>query len=244
MVRITVCPHFLVELPQKADAKYIERNYIAPLISLVQEAKDSKVVICLSKELVDIYDNGFPWNKMTDSNWKGYLLDWDRSIRSELLLHARISSVPAVSSNNVVCNQLSVNVNRLFEAVLLKLGSVGMPGGMFPEGIISNDNCGNSGIISSFHLVKSKVDFEKVCFPWLRIYNQPLPTGGKFPFVPPSGWNLSSVPIRGNRFSNNGYVDSVGNEWEWDNLHKDHWDVQLSQKKGVYINVNTDGSIR
>jgi filamentous hemagglutinin len=30
------------------------------------------------------------------------------------------------------------------------------------------------------------------------------------------------------RGSNDGYVDRFGNEWTWDHLHNDHWDVQLS----------------
>lgn len=244
MVRVTICPHFLVELPQDVDASYIEKNYIVPLTASVQEAKKQQIDICLSKELVALYDNSFPWNRMTDSIWKGYLIDWDNSIRSELLSYAKISSVPATSSGNVVCNLLSNQVNALFEALLLKLGSGGMPSGMHPEGVISNQSCGKAGILASFQLVISKSDFEKVKFPWVRIYNQPLPTGGEFPFVPPKHWTLSSSPIRSSRFSNNGYVDSVGNEWEWDKLHKDHWDVQHSSRTQDYTNVNVDGSKR
>lgn len=244
MVRVTVCPHFLVELPQNVDAKYIEENYITPLTSSVSEAKKQQIDICLSKELVELYENSFPWDKMNDPKWTGYLIDWDSSIRSELLSYAKISSVPATSSGNVICNTLSVQVNELFEALLLKLGSGGMPSGMHPEGVISTQSCGTAGILSSFQLVQSKGDFERVSFPWLRIYNQPLPTGGAFPFIPPTNWTLFSSPIRGNRFSNNGYVDNAGNEWEWDKLHKDHWDVQHSSRKLDYTNVNVNGSIR
>lgn len=244
MVRVTICPHFLVELPQHVDANYIEKNYIYPLTTRVQEAKKQKIDICLSSQLVELYNASFPWNRMSDSSWKGYLLDWDRSIRSELLSYAKISSIPATTSGNAVCKQLSIDVNGLFEALLLKLGSGGMPSGMHPEGVISNNNCGKEVILAPFQLVKSESDFEKVKFPWLRIYNQPLPTVGEFPFVPPGNWVLSSSPIRNSRFSNYGYVDSAGNEWEWDKLHMDHWDVQHSSNTRDYTNVNIDGSIR
>ncbi|AKB05077.1 polymorphic toxin type 17 domain-containing protein [Vibrio cholerae] len=244
MVRVTICPHFLVELPKNVTPTYIETNYIAPLIANVQEAKKQQIDICLSSELVELYNNSFPWDKMADSSWTGYLIDWSNGIRSELLSYAKISSVPKTSTGNVICNLLSIQVNELFEALLLKLGSGGMPSGMHPEGVISTQNCGSTGILSLFQLVQSKSDFEKVSFPWLRIYNQPLPTCGAFPFVPPKNWALSTSPIRGNRFSNNGYVDHVGNEWEWDKLHKDHWNVQHSAKTNDYTNVNVDGSKR
>ncbi|EGR2773254.1 hypothetical protein QRC92_003945 [Vibrio parahaemolyticus] len=244
MVRVTVCPHFLVDLPQDVEAKYIESNYISPLISCVNEAKSRSVDICLSKEIVELYNNGFPWNKVNDPEWKGYLIDWDSSIRSHLLSYAKVSRVPAISSGNTICNLLSTQVNELFEALLIKLGSGGMPSNLHPEGVISMNECGNSTLLSLFQRVQSVGDFERVIYPWMRIYNQPLPTSGDFPFIPPSNWTLSITPIRRSNFSNNGYVDNVGNEWQWDRFHNDHWDVQHSSRTGDYTNVNTDGSVR
>lgn len=245
MVKVTICPHFLVDLPTTQSALYIEKYYISPLIACVTEAIRLNIYICLSKELIELYNNGFPWNRMSDNSWKGYLLDWDSSIRSTLISNAKISSVPAVQiSNGNICTTLSTQVNALFEALLIKLGSGGMPSNLNPEGVISKPLCGSNSLLSSFKRIELPADFEQVLHPWLRIYEQPLPPIGEYPFIPPSNWIRSSIPARRSNYSNNGYLDHQGNEWEWDRLHNNHWDVQHSNNTDDYTNVNTDGSIR
>jgi hypothetical protein len=215
------------------------------LLSCVNEAIKLDIYICLSKELVELYSNGFPWNRMNDDGWKGYLLDWDSSIRSSLLSNAKISSVPAVpTTSGNICQTLSTQVNSLFEALLIKLGSGGMPSNLNPEGVISKPLCGSNNLLSSFKRIEQPSDFDQVLYPWLRIYNQPLPPVGELSFTPPSNWIQSSAPIRRSNYSNNGYLDIQGNEWEWDRMHDNHWDVQHSNKTNDYTNVNTDGSIR
>lgn len=245
MVNVTICPHFLVDLPTTQSALHIEKYYISPLRSCVSEAIRLNINICLSKELVVLYDNGFPWNRMNDDSWKGYLIDWDSSIRSTLLSNAKISSVPAVQvSSGNICHTLSTQVNALFEALLIKLGSGGMPSNLNPEGVISKTLCGSNSLLSSFKRIEIPSDLEQVLYPWLRIYRQPLPPVGEYPFIPPSSWVHSSSPIRRSNYSNNGYLDHQGNEWKWDKSHNDHWDVQHSNNTNDYTNVNTDGSIR
>jgi len=64
-----------------------------------------------------------------------------------------------------------------------------------------------------------------------------LPRGGDNPYVPPKSGRGKPVKVRGKP----GYVDDKGRIWEWDRLHKDHWDV-TDPKTGKHINVNPDGS--
>ncbi|WP_318496408.1 polymorphic toxin type 17 domain-containing protein [Photobacterium leiognathi] len=244
MVKITICPHFIIDLPQDATPQDIEANYMQPLISCLDEANERNINIYLSYELVALYENGFPWDRMDNTDWKGYLLDWDASIRSKLLNISKLKSIPSTNRETVVCNQLSDQVNGLFEALLLALHSSGMPSGMYPEGVIYKSTCGTNSLLTGFHRIEAPSCFDKVEHPWLRIYNQPLPPKGEFPFIPPFNWNHSAIPIRRNNFSNYGYLDAHGNEWEWDTLHDDHWDVQHSNRTNDYTNVNVDGSLR
>jgi hypothetical protein len=65
-----------------------------------------------------------------------------------------------------------------------------------------------------------------------------LPTGGDRPYVPPKDSHGKPKKVRGKP----GYVDEKGNTWEWDRLHKDHWDVQ--HPDGSHTNVFPDGSVR
>ncbi len=245
MVRITVCPHHLVDLPTDKNAKYIEINYITPLIDCVSEAVDKKIDIFLSKEILDRYDESFPWNKLQEREWRGYVLKWNELIQSILIKNSKIKSSPIINGSSInCCNVSSRHVNELFEAFLIKLGSSGLPNGMHQEGIISSDFCGTSSITDNFQLVYSCNDLIKVCYPWLRVYKKDLPYEGEFPFVPDDNWLQTGTPIRRSNFSNKGYLDVHGNEWTWDTLHNDHWDVQHSKRPNDYTNVNIDGSIR
>lgn len=63
-----------------------------------------------------------------------------------------------------------------------------------------------------------------------------LPTGGDNPYVPPKSGRGKPVKIKGKK----AWKDAKGRTWEWDKLHKDHWDV--TDKNGDHINVNPDGS--
>ena len=62
-----------------------------------------------------------------------------------------------------------------------------------------------------------------------------LPRGGDRPYVPPG--RGKSDRERGKP----GYLDKYRNRWEWDRLHKDHWDVQ--HKNGKHTNVTPDGTV-
>lgn len=63
-----------------------------------------------------------------------------------------------------------------------------------------------------------------------------LPRGGDHPYVPPKSGRGKPVKIKGKT----AWKDNQGRTWEWDRLHKDHWDV--TDKNGDHINVNPDGS--
>lgn len=63
-----------------------------------------------------------------------------------------------------------------------------------------------------------------------------LPRGGDHPYVPPKSGHGRPVKVRGKT----AWKDNQGRLWEWDKLHKDHWDV--TDKNGDHINVNPDGS--
>ena len=64
-----------------------------------------------------------------------------------------------------------------------------------------------------------------------------LPRGGDHPYVPPKSGRGKPVKIPGKT----AWKDKQGRKWEWDKLHKDHWDV-TDPKTGKHINVNPDGS--
>jgi hypothetical protein len=73
-------------------------------------------------------------------------------------------------------------------------------------------------------------------------FDKNLPFSGDFPYCP------KSDRIEESKNSKGGYIDAEGNIWEWDKLHKNHWNVQLNQKlkreKGIdYLNVNSNGKI-
>ncbi|EGR1757298.1 hypothetical protein QUN95_004598 [Vibrio parahaemolyticus] len=245
MVRVTVCPHYLVELPTDKSAQYIELNYISPLLNCVTEAVDRKIDIFLSKEILNKYHESFPWNKLQEKEWKGYVLKWNELIQSVLIKNSKIKSAQVLNSSGInCCNASSRDINELFAAFLTKLGSAGLPNGMHQEGIISSDFCGTNTLTCNFQLVHSRDDLVRVCYPWLRVYKKNLPYEGEFPFIPDDNWLQAGVPIRRSNFSNNGYLDIYGNEWTWDTYHNDHWDVQHSNRTNDYTNVNVDGSLR
>ncbi|WP_158278919.1 polymorphic toxin type 17 domain-containing protein [Leucothrix arctica] len=103
-----------------------------------------------------------------------------------------------------------------------------------------SQNCSYSSSALKFCSVENANDYLKVIYPWLRIYQKPLPCFGEFPFIPPSNWRNFAAPIKG---SQRGFLDESGNSWEWDRLHDNHWDVQHSSKTGDYTNVSPEGVI-
>jgi hypothetical protein len=79
-----------------------------------------------------------------------------------------------------------------------------------------------------------------------------LPTEGDVTFDPAK--RTTEDTLLKKRGEMHGYVDKDRNEWTWDRLHNDHWDVTLSEtgkrklghlsKSGTHINVFPDGRVR
>ncbi len=65
-----------------------------------------------------------------------------------------------------------------------------------------------------------------------------LPKQGRFPYEPKKGWHGQPRKNPGGQ----GWVDKENRVWQWDTVHKDHWDVTTRDKKG-YWKIGTDGSI-
>jgi hypothetical protein len=112
-----------------------------------------------------------------------------------------------------------------------------MPNSESEEGIFASLSCGNGMSFSGCFILLNSEDMNKIKYPWLRIYNKPLPPTGEYKFIPPITWKQNASPVRG---INHGYLDVNGHEWIWDMLHQNHWDVQDGTP---YKNVTPDGRI-
>lgn len=238
MSNITVCPHYLINYTNSTP-KEIEKNIIFPLYKIIKKCIEEKINIIMSSDILKMFQNSYPWNLVSDPSWKGYILTWHLLITQNIINRCEILNVENnIKCEDKACSVISKNVNDLFVSFLNLFLTKKMPNNMSDEGVITSSLCGSGLQSYGCCLIKTENDVEKVKYPWLRVYNKPLPPAGEYPFVPPSSWRKHSHPKRG---INHGFLDNNGNEWQWDRFHKnDHWDVQDGTP---YKNVSTTGKI-
>lgn len=236
MGRVTICPQFLFikggMLPER-----IEIEYINPLSQLLAAISENKIDLILEGEILTLARDQFPWNKMSDDHWKGYLLDWNILINSRISrIGVIINSANITKFDTIKCRMLAPNIQRLFSRLLSNFGSKKLPNGSYEEGIYVHSTCDNKPNFFNFN---NTAELTKIEFPWLQIYNVNLPTSGEFSFTPPANWRRRKTPLCGKQY---GFIDRNHNEWTWDKSHNNHWDVQQANKK-THLNVSTDGRI-
>lgn len=247
MTRLTVCPHFLLEYP-KSSPTDIERTIIVPLNRCLAVASEHGVKIVIDKDILDLFNKDYPWNLTADPEWRGPLNLWHTLITQKIAKKCEILYCSDdTTTNNNSCAHLSARTNTLFSRFLAHFASKDLPNNLSQEGVFVSDSCTNEQHYEGCYLLTDPLKINHVSFPWLRIYNSQLPPTGKFPFVPPSRWKQYAVPRRGNK---HGYIDVKGNEWQWDKLHKNHWDVQhgsshtnVSPNRSSHTNVSPNGDI-
>ena len=237
MINTFICPTLLSNHVCD-DPKLFEKEHIAPIIKLKNlcelNSKSTKVL----KQSIDRFRNNPPWDKMQDSNWKGYLLEWKQFVLP-FLEKCMIDIKESATGDN--CNSLHVydNIERNTWTYLLVDIQSHTAVNCIPV-IISSTACDKNKCYK--HELLNVDNFERelifVSNPWLRYFDEDLPVSGEYPFVPPKGWDQCGKLIKGEK---NGFVDASGNEWVHDTERKDHWDVQL--KDGSHVNVSYTGKI-
>ena len=240
MSRITVCPHYLVDYNLTSPDE-IMKEIIKPLYECLSECNSKNIQLVLSKDILDAFELSWPWDQSSDPLWSGHLRDWYYLI-SPNILKADIIKVPAATVGITPnCSLISATTTDMFARFLAVFGSQAMHSGLNEEGIFINTNCAYPVQLQKFCYVINPIDdLVKVIYPWLRIYNRPLPYDGDYPFIPPTNWRNFSSPIKGTL---RGYLDDAGNSWEWDRMHDDHWDVQHSCARDDYTNISPDGRV-
>ncbi|MGX5834042.1 hypothetical protein ACWIJ6_07790 [Aeromonas piscicola] len=241
MAEVTICPHLLVDYSMK-DPADIEEYIISPLIEILKGTYSLNIEVVLSKHIVNAMGNSFPWDKMTNPQWRGYLLDWSRVIQKHIETKATIIEHdihPTAANQGLVCNCITQQTNDIFVNFLNAFIKDKFAQNLHSEGIISTDQCGHGITYKNTLPVKIIHDLPHVKHPWLRTYNPLLPYNGQYKFEPQTNWKNNPTPIRGPA-PNYGYKDIKGYFWEWDTLHKDHWNVQMGGV-GNYMNITPDG---
>lgn len=237
MTSITFCPHFLMPSQHK-DPLEIEENYIYPLSEMIDEAFKRNIPIYISEEIANLFQTNYPWDLLSDPKWKGFISTWHSLLTSKISKFCELRGAgPTMSKMIDGCPLLAEDIIKAKSDFLENYGSHGMPNRDHEEGVFIDQQCGTPATYKKYYLFRAPEDLEKIKYPWLRIYNKPLPPEGELPFIPPVDWRLSPIPKRG---LGQGYIDSAGREWQWDKLHENHWDVQ--ENKG-YKNVSPDGRI-
>ncbi len=239
MPKFTLCPHFLVNYAYDNPLE-IEQKIIKPLLDCLTQAQNLGIELVLATEILRYYEESYPWNKMSDPKWTGYIRDWHLLITTHLH-KANFVSVNDVhlSKENRNCAIISTKIKQLFNQFLSVFGSAKMPNKNHDEAIFIADQCHYPSTFQRYYLFQVPDHLDKVEYPWLRIYKKPLPPKGDFPFIPPNDWRKYTAPKRS---ISHAYVDKQGNEWKWDQLHNNHWDVQFPNAKS-YKNVTPNGRI-
>ncbi|MEO3684714.1 hypothetical protein ABHN84_20845 [Shewanella vesiculosa] len=241
MAELTICPHFLTDYNLTTPAE-VEKVIIMPLIKCLKKAKEDNIQIVLSKEILIKHRNNYPWSLSVDPLWSKHLSLWDAYITS-YIGKARIIDVPhSVPKTNKNCNTIQASTSLMFARFLEVFGKGLMHGGIHEEAIYISEDCKYPQQLNRYLLVNTPHDFNKIIFPWLRFYKKKLPYEGEFPFVPPTDWRKHPNPNKAS-YHPYGFLDVVGNVWQWDHFHGEQWDVQHSEGYGNYSNVNCEGKV-
>lgn len=236
MNRLTICPNYFV-LREDLKQEDVQNFYIYPLSVFLDKLDKKDINLILESNILEIIQNQFPWSLYNDNDWKGHLKDWQILLFSKLGKKCTefIDSSNNQVVQNYICTHRDDDINILFSKFLIDFGINRLSNGNYSDGIYNHNSCSNKNNFFNFDNI---TDLLKVQFPWLQIYDARLPAIGQYPFFPPQNWRNNHIITRGIQ---HGYIDSKGDEWCWDRLHNNHWDVQ--HNNGSHTNVNLDGKI-
>jgi len=244
MASITICPKEMYsQSPITAgSALDFEKNFVAPLIEIIEACESNGTEIELSSDIFELIIQRAPWSECDDPIVSGYLNSWHTGIAQSLYRFAKINTenLPA----NELCHVIAdADVNNHFKNLLKKLSIATKTTitGVHHLGIHVKSPCAKNIECVCNITLKDHTDLKYIKTPWYLAYPTELPDEGEYPFRPPKGWENSSGAKKGGE-KGNGYIDESGHSWEWDMLHKDHWDVQRGGT-GNYTNVSPDGKI-
>lgn len=205
-----------------------------------------KIRLCFSTKLFDIICSCFPWNLKNDPAWKQYILLWESVVFGPIQKKAIFSNVAEDHSErseytyNCQIKDLGDIMSALSDWMHAWLGEEWFRSkvlrGLISDSSRCSENEGNNALCDYYIKIRFAKDYELLLFPWKHLYPHDLPHAGDFPFVPPENWMVCGKAAKGENF---GYIDREGNEWMWDKMHKDHWDVQFPS--GGYIRITNDG---
>lgn len=248
MTKVTLCPHFLMNYKYD-NPNDIEREILSYLTVFLLKLKEFNIRLVLSRKLYSKILETFPWDKGQDNLWIGFIRDWQIQIlphlsKAELISHEQNEGLVLDEG----CQDLSNEIKYIFENFLEVFAGKTIDKQLSEEGVFCNESCGYRDNYKSFLIVNQNLNnFKILLYPWLRIYpkNSLLPVDGEYKFIPPTNWRSSLVPLKNSR-EPYGFLDEEGKVWQWDTLHKDHWDVQLSNEgscRGEYLNITPEGKL-
>jgi len=241
MTAVIVCPHYLfLNSVQGKSAPDIEEEVFTPLLKILEKCLRHNINVYYSLDTMEHIDNNFPWNLSNDIQWKGFIRDWYTYIVTHLSKYGYILDGPIKHRGYKRCLNLDLTVDSLFENELNRFLDKKNAAGIIVKGVVARSACKSKLSCNDFMVVLTPDDLRMVKYPWLRVIDKRLPVNGDHPFIPPVDWSKYKAPKRGN---NNGYLDNSNQEWIWDKLHKDHWDLQINGGKS-HINVLTNGKKR
>lgn len=236
MTEGTICPKLLCHWEVIEPAEF-ENVFITQVLLHLEKCTELNIQLQISGPVLDHIFERYPWDRLEDPNWRGWIFDWQAAVLSKLEKNRVDHSTQAsrVHGSSPLFND---PIWDLWCAFLKSWETGAAWDGKYLKGIGVHgcaSTCHSPLACGKFHLVLSS-HWRLIAFPWLQRYNPNLPTSGEFPFVPPEHW--TNAQLHGPQ---NGFLDIRGNEWCWDRFHQDHWDVQLQQ--GGYHNVSKDGRI-
>lgn len=244
MKSITICPKELyTNTPiTKISAALFEKNFIAPLLEIIESCESDEIDVKLSANILDSITQRAPWTECTDPIILAYLDSWYNAIVQPLYRFATITTDNIPSSHD--CHILSdTAINNHFKNLLnkLSLSTKRTITGVNHLGIHVKNSCAENMECTCNIFLKDHQSLRYMRTPWYLAYPENLPDGGEYPFKPPKNWETSNAAKKGGE-KGNGYIDESGHSWEWDSLHKDHWDVQRGGTNN-YTNVSPTGKI-
>lgn len=236
----TICP-CLLHYSGVIGPSEFEGRFITQVQAHLETCDSLELELQISSPILDLALTRYPWDRGEDQEWRQWILDWTAAVWPEL--ERRRIDHPLPSGDISHADDTSMRTEEptiwpIWEAFLEFWNNGNIWSNKCLKGIGAYDGdatCGSCEACDKFHLIPPS-EWRFIKHPWLLRYDPDLPIGGEFPFVPPTLWK--SGRLHGNQ---HGLLDAIGNEWKWDSLHKDHWDVQLPG--GGHKNVSRDGRI-
>lgn len=241
MPRITFCPHHILDIDVDLDPRVIEAFYISPLVDFIKAANSSDLKVCISHNLLVMFEDKHPWSLSNDSKWSKWIADWYGVLKPLFDDMEIITHQDTKDERSIRCTGISEEVNNIFSNFLNTIASHGLYDGLNEESVFTPTPwCSN---FHDFITIKTPEQINFAQYTWYKIYPHSLPCTGNFPFVPPDDWRRNKNPRKAGAPSY-GYIDKMRREWCWDKLHDNHWDVQnQGGGRGNYCNVTPNGEI-